>query len=163
MTQAQQPEALRLSAWLQDGTFHHMTLGDAILAGRELRSQHARLAELEAENAALKAAPECLTCNDNGAVGNILTAEPCLDCTPKAAPAAQAVDEVPESVLDAVAEALGDAYDCGRVWSAWGVGTMSADDFSPVADDSDRVAEIARAAITADRAQRAASAAQGEA
>ena len=27
------------------------------------------------------AAPECLTCNDHGAVGNILTAEPCPDCT----------------------------------------------------------------------------------
>ena len=25
---------------------------------------------------------ECLTCNDQGAVGNILTAEPCPDCTP---------------------------------------------------------------------------------
>lgn len=49
MTQAQHPEALRLSAWLQDGTFHRMTLGDAILAGRELRAQHARIAELEAQ------------------------------------------------------------------------------------------------------------------
>ena len=27
------------------------------------------------------AAPECLTCNDHGAVGNILAAEPCPDCT----------------------------------------------------------------------------------
>ena len=27
------------------------------------------------------AAPECLTCSDHGAVGNILTAEPCPDCT----------------------------------------------------------------------------------
>ncbi|WP_177341077.1 hypothetical protein [Comamonas thiooxydans] len=25
--------------------------------------------------------PHCLTCNDHGAVGNILTAEPCPDCT----------------------------------------------------------------------------------
>ena len=27
------------------------------------------------------ATPECLTCSDHGAVGNILTAEPCPDCT----------------------------------------------------------------------------------
>ena len=27
------------------------------------------------------APPECLTCSDHGAVGNILTAEPCPDCT----------------------------------------------------------------------------------
>ena len=26
--------------------------------------------------------PNCITCNDHGAVGNILTAEPCPDCTP---------------------------------------------------------------------------------
>lgn len=30
-----------------------------------------------------EAAPDCLTCNDHGAVGNILNAEPCPDCTMK--------------------------------------------------------------------------------
>ena len=55
--------------------------------------------------------------------------------------------------LEAVAEALGTgAYDCHRVWEAWGVGTMGPDDFVPVAEDSDRVAEIADAAIDAIRA-----------
>jgi len=29
---------------------------------------------------------------------------------------------------------LGDAYDCTRVWSAWGYGTMGEDDFVPVLD-----------------------------
>lgn len=58
-------------------------------------------------------------------------------------------DELPESVLDAVAEALGDAYDCTRVWEAWFVGTMSQDDFHSVADSSERVEEIARAAVSA--------------
>lgn len=52
-------------------------------------------------------------------------------------------------VMDAVAEALGDAYDCSRVWQAWSYGTMGQDDFSLVAEDADRVAEIADAAITA--------------
>ena len=64
--------------------------------------------------------------------------------------AAQALsDEQREKVRDAVREALGDAYDCIRVWEAWHVGTMSQDDFVLVAEDSSRVAEIADAAIAA--------------
>ena len=59
-------------------------------------------------------------------------------------------EDVPEAILDAVAGALGsDAYDCTRVWSAWSYGTMGPDDFAPIADDSHRVAEIARAAWAA--------------
>jgi len=54
-----------------------------------------------------------------------------------------------ERVHDAVAEALGSAYDCLRVWAAWGVGTMSQRDFVLVAEDADRVGEIADAAIAA--------------
>lgn len=54
-----------------------------------------------------------------------------------------------DKARDAVAEALGDAYDCLRVWSAWGIGTMSQDDFSLVTDDADRIAEIADAALDA--------------
>lgn len=51
-----------------------------------------------------------------------------------------------EALREAVAERLGSAaFDCTRVWSAWGVGTMSADDFAPIADNEDRVAEIADA------------------
>jgi hypothetical protein len=38
------------------------------------------------------------------------------------------------AVRDALAETLGDAYDCIRVRSAWGVGTMSEDDFVMVAE-----------------------------
>jgi hypothetical protein len=64
-------------------------------------------------------------------------------------------DEAKQRVYDAVRDALGDAYDCTRVWHAWGVGTMSQDDFRLVAEDDERVAEIADAAILA------ASAAQG--
>jgi hypothetical protein len=58
-------------------------------------------------------------------------------------------DELPDSVIDATADAIGGAYDCMRVWEAWDVGTMGPDDFWPVADDPGRVAEIARAAIGA--------------
>lgn len=59
-----------------------------------------------------------------------------------------------ENVCTAVAEALGDALDCTRTWSAWGHGTMREGDFVSVAGDNERVAEIARAAIAADRLAR---------
>lgn len=52
-----------------------------------------------------------------------------------------------ERAYDAVAEALGDAKDCIRTWSAWSVGTMRQDDFTDVADDSERVREITKAAM----------------
>lgn len=69
------------------------------------------------------------------------------------APVAELDDRQREAVHQAVAEALGSgAYDCTRVWSAWSYGTMGPDDFAPVAEDSDRVAEIADAAIEAIRA-----------
>ena len=67
-------------------------------------------------------------------------------------PAAPAAPEAQrDAVIAAVTEALGDAYDCQRVWDAWRVGTMGQDDFALVAEDSDRVAEIADAAIEAMR------------
>lgn len=53
-------------------------------------------------------------------------------------------------MIDAVADPIGsDSYDCTRVWGAWSYGTMGPDDFAPIAEDGDRVAEIARAAIAA--------------
>jgi hypothetical protein len=58
-------------------------------------------------------------------------------------------DDQREAVRAAVTEALGGAYDCTRVWEAWQVGTMGPDDFVLVAEDDDRVAEIADAAIEA--------------
>ncbi len=58
-------------------------------------------------------------------------------------------DPMREAVRDAIAEALGDAYDCTRVWNAWSYGTMGPDDFSLVREDSDRLNEIADAALQA--------------
>lgn len=66
-------------------------------------------------------------------------------------PPASAQDDAKEAVMDAIADALGNAYDCMRVWSAWGVGTMSQDDFRLVADDAGRLGELADAAIAAMR------------
>ena len=69
------------------------------------------------------------------------------------APVAELDDQQREAVHQAVAEALGSgAYDCTRVWESWSVGTMGPDDFALIAEDSDRVAEIADAAIEAIRA-----------
>jgi hypothetical protein len=50
-----------------------------------------------AQQGAYAALPECLTCSDHGAVGNILTAEPCPDCTRLNAQPAPAQ---PDSVLE---------------------------------------------------------------
>lgn len=58
-------------------------------------------------------------------------------------------DITKEAVDEAIATALGDAYDCTRTWSAWSYGTMGPDDFSLVAEDSDRLREITDAAIQA--------------
>lgn len=58
-------------------------------------------------------------------------------------------DTAKEAVDDAIATALGDVYDCNRVWDAWSYGTMGPDDFSLVAEDSDRLREITDAAIQA--------------
>jgi len=59
----------------------------------------------------------------------------------------EVTEKMRQAVCEAIAEALGDAYDCTRVWSAWGCGTMGPDDFSLVAEDDYRLAEIADAAI----------------
>ena len=58
------------------------------------------------------------------------------------------VEQLRAKITDAVIESLGSAYDCTRTWSAWGHGTMSQDDFSLVAEDGERVAEIVEAVMT---------------
>ena len=59
-------------------------------------------------------------------------------------------EELIEKVRDAIAEALGEcAFDCTRVWSAWSFGTMSQDDFIPIAYDDERLHELTIAALTA--------------
>lgn len=48
-----------------------------------------------------------------------------------------------ELARDRLADAIGgDAFDCTRTWSAWGVGTMSEDDFVPIINDDNRLDEI---------------------
>ena len=53
-----------------------------------------------------------------------------------------------ETMRDLIAEVIGgDTYDCVRVWSAWGVGTMSEDDFVPVVEQEERLYELADACL----------------
>lgn len=46
-----------------------------------------------------------------------------------------------EALMDLIAERLSGTYHCTRVWSAWGVGTMSQDDFEDVGE-SDTPGEL---------------------
>lgn len=71
-----------------------------------------------------------------------------LVANPQAEPV-RLTDEQVAKVDTAICEALGEAYDCLRVWEAWGYGTMGSDDFILVADDSDRVVEIREAVLQA--------------
>ena len=58
------------------------------------------------------------------------------------------MSEIKEAACVAVSEALVDAYDCERVWEAWGVNTMGPDDFIPIWECPDRIDEVVRAAIS---------------
>ena len=91
----------------------------------ELERLRARVAELEAERDAWRD-----------------------KCTIQAAPV-QLTAEQAEKADEAIREALGDAYDCLRVCNAWSYGTMGTYDFSRVAEDPDRVADIRNAAAAA--------------
>ncbi|WP_429499489.1 hypothetical protein ACQUFY_21710 [Robbsia andropogonis] len=72
-------------------------------------------------------------------------------------------EDIRNAVRDAISEAIGcSAYDCTRVWSAWGFGTMGSDDFAPIVDSEERLLEITDAAIGAARAALAAPAQPSE-
>lgn len=59
-----------------------------------------------------------------------------------------------DSAADAaIKETLGEAMDCTRVWEAWSYNTMDENDFVLVNEDTDRVHDIAQAAVGAALAQ----------
>jgi hypothetical protein len=108
--------------------------GEETPIAKRLKAASARIAELEAENAAIRAQ---------------LAAAKALRLGRGPVDVDEAWASLPASVtsaaIAAVTEAVGgDAYDCARVWSAWSHGTMGEEDFAPVIGDSDRVAQIAR-------------------
>lgn len=67
---------------------------------------------------------------------------------PVAGPAQQ--DDARDArIRDAIAKEIGDLYYCGRVWEAWGVGTMSQDDFTQVDQMDEILDNVTNAAIAA--------------
>ena len=77
-------------AALPDGVATLCEYGGDVFTAAQMRAFADATYTIRASHGQAPAMPECLTCNDHGAVGNILTAEPCPDCTRKAAPAAAA-------------------------------------------------------------------------
>ena len=120
------PEPGELVAWLKEEAEAYRNTCGTNLASQNLDNAATLIQQQQAELAALRGVS-------------------------KPEDAAPLSDEHCEAVHQAVAEALGNAYDCMRVWSAWGCGTMGSDDFTLTAEDDDRVAEIADAAIEAFR------------
>ena len=56
--------------------------------------------------------------------------------------------EIKEKIRAVIVEVIGNnAYDCTRDWSAWRYGTMDENDFIPIIDQAERLAEIADAVI----------------
>lgn len=55
-------------------------------------------------------------------------------------------EETKQKFYDLVSDTLDGFLWCNRAWSAWGVGTMSEDDFSPAGDDPDVIHRHAVAA-----------------
>ena len=103
--------------------------------------EHDEQRAMENEIAILRGQVSTLTAAYENAVAQHNKTLDELRASPASAP------EVRESVIEAIAETLGDVYDCTRVWSAWSCGTMSQDDFSLVAEDRSRLEEIADAAM----------------
>jgi len=73
-----------------------------------------------------------------------LCVDGCAACDARAQPAQE-----PVALRDALAGALTSTYVCGRVWSAWNVGTMTENDFQPAAECNELLDELVRVVATA--------------
>jgi hypothetical protein len=58
-------------------------------------------------------------------------------------------EQEPVALRTALADALGCVYVCNRTWSAWGVGTMTQDDFYPAAESDDVLDSLVEAVAKA--------------
>lgn len=65
-----------------------------------------------------------------------------------AVPIAVDVSELRCRIQDALLSTLDDVYDCTRVWSAWGYGTMDEHDFRPVLDRLDELVDEIATQVT---------------
>jgi len=55
-----------------------------------------------------------------------------------------------DKVIEALASELSGSFDCTRVWEAWSVGRMDRDDFVPMTNRIDEIADTVLAAILPD-------------
>ena len=79
--------------------------------------------------------------------GPVMPEELCIDegCPHHGTP--HVCTSLEEELRDLLAEGVAGTFHCTRVWAAWGVGTMSQDDFEPV-EDSDTPTQLAQAVMT---------------
>ena len=63
-------------------------------------------------------------------------------------PPQRKIEQEPVALREALASALTSVYVCGRVWSAWGVGTMTEDDFSAASECDELLDELVSAVTT---------------
>ena len=131
----QQPEAIKLAERCEHG---YPLTGDAISAAAELRRQHARITELEAQLAQRFDAADMATASAQGFRDGVAS------LSANAVEPRNAIDR--DALIDAIAQGLHGTWHCTRVWEAWHVGTMSQDDFEPV-DESETPTEIADAVL----------------
>ena len=131
----QQPDALRLANVCSNLTRYSM---DAHLIAAELRTQHARITELESQLAQRFDAADMATAAAQGFRDGVVS------LSANAGEPRNAIDR--DALIDAVAQGLHGTWHCTRVWEAWHVGTMSQDDFEPV-DESETPTEIADAVL----------------
>jgi hypothetical protein len=95
----------------------------------------------------------CLACNFTMGASKVAAVERWNSRPSATSLASEAGDLSAERLAELFAQMLGDTYHCTRVWSAWGVGTMSEDDFEPAAE-GDLPRELAEAVMQRLRSQR---------
>ena len=137
-----QTDALQCAADLEYSISHHgrqdaFTL-NAYSAMKMVRTQHARITELESQLAQRFDAADMATAAAQGFSDGVAS------LSANAGEPRNAIDR--DALIDAIAQGLHGTWHCTRVWEAWHVGTMSQDDFEPV-DESETPTEIADAVL----------------
>ena len=139
----QQTDALQCAADLEYSIARHgmqdaFTL-NAYRAMKMVRTQHARITELESQLAQRFDAADMATTAAQGFRDGVAS------LSANAGEPRNAIDR--DALIDAIAQGLHGTWHCTRVWEAWHVGTMSQDDFEPV-DESETPTEIADAVLS---------------
>lgn len=108
-----QPEALRLAAWLKEGAWHQMRLGDVEAAGRELRRQYTEIQQLKAREHELEQMHDHSNLVVDAAKEHIASLEAQLSAR-QAAPGGREPIETVKYWRDAYANPQGDKHFMGH-------------------------------------------------